>query len=94
MPFAVVVADDVREFLCAFDEKSKRVCKKNLAKLSQPYPGGGSGDKERLMVDGEEVYHLHIGRTFTAFYIIDERARIVRILELLPIKEAHKKYGF
>jgi len=52
------------------------------------------GDKERLVVAGEEVYRLHIKRTFTAFYIIGERTRIVRILEILPIKITHKKYGF
>lgn len=94
MPYAVVVSDDTRAFLRALDPKSRSICKKNLAKLSEPYPGRGIGDKERLVVDGEEIFRLHIGRTFTAFYIIDERAKLVRILELLPIKDAHKKYGF
>ena len=85
----VVVADDVAEFLWAMDEKSRRVCKRNLAKLSRPYPGRGIG--ERIVVDGQELYRLHIGRTYTAFYVIGKD--VVRVIELLPIDAAHKKYG-
>lgn len=94
MPYTVLVEEEVRLFLRALDAKSKTVCTKNLAKLSEPYPGRGIGDKERIVVDGEEVYRLHIGRTYTAFYIIEEARKLVRVLELLPIQEAHKKYGF
>ncbi|MDD9952987.1 MAG: type II toxin-antitoxin system RelE/ParE family toxin [Candidatus Woesearchaeota archaeon] len=94
MSYSVVVSDDARDFLRALDVKSKRVCKKNLGKLSCPYPGRGSGDKERLVVDGKEMYRLHIGRTYTAFYSIDEGDKMVRVLEVLSIKAAHKKYGF
>ena len=94
MPYAVVVSDDVQGFLQSLDGKSKDVCKKNLAKLATPYPGRGIGDKERLVVDGEEIYRLHIGRTYTAFYVIDEKQKRVRVLEILSIKDAHQKYGF
>jgi len=94
MPHKVLLADDVLEFLQLLDKKSRGICKKNLGKLSQPYPGRGPGDKEKLAVAGEEVYRLHIGRTYTAFYIIDERAKLVRVLEILSIEAAHKKYGF
>ncbi len=94
MTYAIEVADAVRQFLSSLDEKSKRICKDNLAKLSQPYPGRGPGDKERLVVAGEEVYRLHIGRSYTAFYIIIEEQKLVRVIELLSIKDAHKKYGY
>jgi mRNA-degrading endonuclease RelE of RelBE toxin-antitoxin system len=92
--YEVVLSDDALAFLCALDPKSKAICKKNLAKLSQPYPGRGIGDKERLIVDGEELYRLHIGRTHTAFYVIEEKHKQTRVIELLPIKDAHQKYGF
>lgn len=94
MAYEVLVSHEVAEVLQTMDKKSKGICKKNLAKLSQPYPGRGHGDKERLVVAGEEVYRLHIGRSYTAFYIIDEKKKIVRVLELLSIKDAHKKYGW
>lgn len=94
MPYRVVVSDDVRDFLRSLDPKSRGICKKNLAKLALPYPGRGSGDKERIVVAGVEVYRLHIGRTYTAFYVIDERMKLVRVIEVLSIEAAHKKYGY
>jgi mRNA-degrading endonuclease RelE of RelBE toxin-antitoxin system len=90
----VLVSDRVLEFLEAMDEKSRSICKKNLQKLTQPYPGRGPGDKEKLVVLGEELFRLHIGRTYTAFYIIDEEKKLARVIELLTIESAHKKYGY
>lgn len=66
--YPIEVSSQVAQFLQALDEKSRRVCKDNLKKLGEgPYPGRGQGDKERLFVRGEELYRLHIGRTYTAF---------------------------
>ncbi|MFA6072784.1 MAG: type II toxin-antitoxin system RelE/ParE family toxin [Candidatus Woesearchaeota archaeon] len=94
MPHKIVLSDTAIDFLRTIDEKSKLICKKNLEKLSSPYPGKGIGDKEKINVAGVEMFRLHIGRTYTAFYIIDEKAKIVRILEIISIEAAHKKYGF
>lgn len=92
--YNVVLSETVTTFLMALDEKSATICKKNLKKLSSPYPGRGVGDKERLVIAGKDRYRLHIGRTYTAFYIIDEKNNLVRVVELLGIDAAHKKYGF
>ena len=94
MSYDVLLSDKVADYLSVLDSKSKSICKKNLQKLSSPYPGRGIGDKEKLFVAGEELYRLHIGRSYTAFYIIDEKNKIVRVLEILSIETAHKKYGF
>jgi mRNA-degrading endonuclease RelE of RelBE toxin-antitoxin system len=94
MSYEILLSEDASDYLLSIDEKSKGICKKNLQKLSSPYPGRGIGDKEKLVVAGEEMYRLHIGRTHTAFYIIDEEERLVRVLEILSIESAHKKYGF
>jgi len=94
MTYGVVLSDDAINFLGFLDSKSKSICKKNLQKLENPYPGRGIGDKEKLVVAGEEMYKLHIRRSYTAFYIIDEKNKLVRILEVLSIETAHKKYGF
>lgn len=94
-PHRVEIEARVRSFLDALDAKSRRICVANLKKLAQsPYPGRGKGDKERLVVRGEDVYRLHIGRTLTAFYVILPKERIVRVLELLPIDQARKLYGY
>lgn len=92
--YELLVEQDALEFVTSLDEKSERICKDNLKKLAEnPYPGRGKGDKERLVVDGEEVYRLHVGRTFTAFYDVIEDETQVRVLEVLPIDEAHDRYG-
>jgi len=36
----------------------------------------------------------NIGRTWTAFYDVYEDRNEVRVTEILPIDEAHKRYGF
>ena len=93
MSYEIFLSDESLDFLSSLDVKSKNICKKNLEKLKSPYPGRSIGDKEKLVVAGEAVYRLHIGRTYTAFYIIDEKKKSVRILEILPIGTAHKMYG-
>lgn len=93
--YDLLVEADALQFIEGLDEKSERICKTTLGYLADdPYPGRGKGDKEKLPVDGEEVYRIHIGRTFTAFYEISEDEKAVRVLELLPIDEAHDRYGY
>ncbi len=97
MSYDVLLAETAREYVAALDEKSTRILTDNLRKLADdphPKPGSGSGDKEKLVVDGEELYRLHIGRTHTAFYDILEADEEVRVIEILDIDEAHKRYGF
>lgn len=95
MNYSVLLSDDARAYLDSLDEKSRRICRDNLEKLADhPYPGRGTGDKEKLVVEGEEMYRLHIGRTHTAFYLILEAQEQVRVVEIMPIDEAHKRYGY
>jgi len=92
--YQLLIEQDALNFINTLDEKSERICKDNLKKLAEdPYPGSGKGDKERLVVEGTETYRLHIGRTYTAFYDINEGNNAVEVLEVLPIDEAHKRYG-
>jgi mRNA-degrading endonuclease RelE of RelBE toxin-antitoxin system len=82
--------------LTALDEKSQRIVTQNLRKLEDdpyPQPGSGRGDKQKLVVEGEEMYRLHIGRTHTAFYAVVEDRSEVRIVDIMTIDEAHDRYG-
>lgn len=94
--YDVLLGDEARDFLDAADEKTERVCTEKLGYLTEnPYPGRGRGDKEKLPIDGQRNrYRLHISRSFTAIYTVLEDASEVRVLEIVPIDEAHKRYGF
>lgn len=91
--YEVRVSQEVRAFLDSLDDKSRRIVRENLLKLENPFPGEGKGDKEKITWRGEEVYRLHIGRTWTAFYDIHKDEVIVKVLMVMPIDDAHKEYG-
>lgn len=91
--YDVRVSSQVTSFLAALDEKSERIVRDNLQGLSRPYPGRGHGDKKRITWRGEEVYRIHIGRMWTAFYEIRDGAKEVRVLKIMSIDQAHKEYG-
>ncbi|WP_321507869.1 type II toxin-antitoxin system RelE/ParE family toxin [uncultured Methanoregula sp.] len=92
--FHLLIEQEQVDKINGFDEKSRRITKEKLATLREnPYPGK-RGDKEKLCLkDGYVLYRLHIGRTWTAFYRICEVDKTVRILDVMPIEQAHKKYG-
>ena len=97
MSFDILLSEEAQEYYQVLDDKSQHIVTENLRKLeSEPYPrpGAGSGDREKLVVNGEEMYRLHIGRTHTAFYKILDDEEQVRIVDILTIDEAHDQYGF
>ena len=97
MSYEVFLVEEAREYVAALDEKSTRIVKDNLRKLADdpyPRPDSGSGDKEKLVIEGEELYRLHIGRTHTAFYDVLEADEEVRVVEIVDIDEVHERYGF
>ncbi len=94
MAYRVLINRDALGYVDGLPEKSQRIVKENLKKLGErPYPGTGRGDKEKLTRRGETLYRLHIGRTFTAFYRIYEKEKVVRVLKVMTIERAHKEYG-
>ena len=94
--YDVLLGPEAEEFLQVADEKTTRICKEKLHYLAEnPYPGRGRGDTEKLPIDGNrDRYRLHISRSFTAFYTVLEDESEVRVLEIVPIDDAHDRYGF
>ncbi|MDK2974178.1 MAG: hypothetical protein PWP08_549 [Methanofollis sp.] len=93
MTFAVLFRRSAADFLNSLPEKSQRIVKEKLAVLkTDPYPGE-MGDKERLNTEEMDIYRLHIGRSFTALYIIHTDKSMVEITHLMTIEQAHKRYG-
>jgi mRNA-degrading endonuclease RelE of RelBE toxin-antitoxin system len=41
----------------------------------------------------KEIYRMHIGRSYTLFYKIWKDEKVVEILNIMTIEEAHKRYG-
>lgn len=95
MTYEVRIDQEALEFLHSLDQKSRRIIKENLRKLEEepyPSPNASSGDREKVTVKGEEMYRMHISRSYTAFYNIKEDQNQVIITELVDIDKAHKMY--
>lgn len=94
MTYKVLIDTEALEYVDKLPEKSQRIVKENLNKLDEsPYPGTGRGDKEKLLFKGETLYRIHISRTFTAFYRIYDKEKVVKIFKVMTIDRAHKAYG-
>ena len=94
MTFGLLIEKVQVDKINSFDEKSRRIVRTKLMALAEnPYPGN-QGDKEKFCLkDGFVLYRLHIGRTWTAFYRVYDQEKIVKILDVMTIEQAHKKYG-
>ena len=83
---------DAAAFINRQNVKARRIIHSHLKSLEDdPFPGKG-GDKELLNTrPGVKIFRLHIGRTFTAMYVIEENS--VLVTEVMTIGQAHKKYN-
>jgi mRNA-degrading endonuclease RelE of RelBE toxin-antitoxin system len=90
--FEVGLDIDAAAFINRQNVKTRRIIHAHLKLLEDdPFPGKG-GDKELLNTrPGVKIYRLHIGRTFTAIYVIEEDS--VLVTEVMTIGQAHKKYN-
>lgn len=95
MTFTLIVWHELAEEINRLPEKTRRIIRTALKRLEEdPYPGT-QGDKEKLVLRrGIVIYRLHISHSFTAFYEIDKDEKLVIVQEILPIEQAHKKYGY
>jgi mRNA-degrading endonuclease RelE of RelBE toxin-antitoxin system len=94
LTFALLIEQKQIDKINGFDEKSRRITKEKLDTLKEdPYPGK-RGDKEKFCLRGGYIlYRLHIGRSWTAFYRIYDKENVVKVLDIMTIEQAHKKYG-
>jgi len=95
LTFSLVLWHDLADEINRLPVKTRRIIRAALERLEEdPYPGN-QGDKEKLVLRGGVVlYRLHISRTYTVFYEIDKEEKLVIVQEILPIEQAHKKYGY
>ncbi len=93
MTYRVLIGKRASKFLSTLPAKSQRIIKDKCKTLADdPYPGPG-GDKELLQRDHKRAYRLHVARSFTVFYRINEEDKVVKTLHIVTIEQAHKMYG-
>jgi len=90
--FTLVIERKAEEFLKKLPGKSRRIVVEKILDLrDDPYPGG---NKEKLdYPHPPAVYRLHVSRSFTVFYIIEDNEQIVKIEKITTIERAHKEYS-
>lgn len=95
MTFSVIIWHELSDEINRLPEKTRRIIKTALKRLEEdPFPGS-QGDKEKLVLKGGvTIYRLHISRSYTVFYDISKEEKRVIVQEILPIEQAHKKYGY
>jgi len=94
LTFKILIEQDQVDKINGFDEKSRRIIKEHLETLRKNPCPGKRGDKEKFCLKGGYIlYRQHIGRSWTAFYRVYDTEKIVKILDVMPIGQAHKKYG-
>jgi len=91
--YKLLISERALSFIKALPPKSQRIVIERCKALSDdPFPG--KGDKEIIRRRCHEaIYRLHISRSFTAFYKIDQEKGMVKILDIMTIELAHKRYG-
>jgi mRNA-degrading endonuclease RelE of RelBE toxin-antitoxin system len=95
MTYEIRLHPDADDYIKAQDSKSQRIIKNNLKKLEEepyPRPNSGTGDTEKVTVNEDEYYRMHISRTHTAFYKVREDQNQVHIVNIVDIDKAHKMY--
>jgi mRNA interferase RelE/StbE len=95
LTFTLLLWHELADEINRLPGKTRRIIKTALKRLEEdPFPGS-QGDKEKLVLKGGVViYRLHISRSYTVFYDIDKEEKFVIVQEILPIEQAHKKYGY
>ena len=90
--FTIVIERRAREFVKRLPPKTRRIIVEKILELKEdPFPGG---NKEKLEYPHPPaVYRLHIGRSFTVFYVIEQEENLVKIEKILTIEKAHKEYS-
>jgi mRNA-degrading endonuclease RelE of RelBE toxin-antitoxin system len=91
--YKLVIRKKALEFINALPPKSQRIVIEKCKTLADdPFPG--QGDKEIIQRRGHEaIYRLHISRSYTAFYKVYKDEKMVKILDIMTIEQAHKIYG-
>jgi len=90
--YCVLINRNAQKYVDSLTEKSRRLVKKKLEMLKDnPHPG--RADKKKLQLPNYDLFRMHVSRSYTIFYRIYDDEKTVKVLDIMTIGEAHKKYG-
>ena len=90
--YSVLINREAQKYVDSLTEKSRRLVKKKLEMLKDnPHPG--RADKKKLQLPNYDLFRMHVSRSYTIFYRIYEEEKTIKVLNIMTIEEAHKKYG-
>ncbi|QGA80496.1 type II toxin-antitoxin system RelE family toxin [Candidatus Nanohalobium constans] len=96
MKYEVILSPEAQEYLEKVDEKSEKIIRNKLKSLYEaPHPRPNrkaEGDVEKVTMNGQGIYRMHISRSHTAFYWIKEDENTVDVTNIVDIDKAHKMY--
>jgi mRNA-degrading endonuclease RelE of RelBE toxin-antitoxin system len=94
LTFRLILWHELADEINRLPDKTRRIIRAALKRLEEdPFPKS-QGDKEKMVLRGGIVIcRLHLSRRYTVFYEIDTDEKLVIVQEILPIGQAHKKYG-
>ena len=90
--YRVLINRDAQKYIDSLTEKSKRIIKKKLETLKDNHHPGRA-DKKKLQLPDYDLFRMHVSRSYTIFYRIYEEEKTVKVLDIMTIEEAHKRYG-
>jgi mRNA interferase RelE/StbE len=90
--YSVLINREAQKYVDSLTEKSRRLVKKKLEMLKDN-PNPGRADKKKLQLPNYDLFRMHVSRSYTIFYRIYEEEKTVKVLDIMTIEEAHKKYG-
>jgi mRNA-degrading endonuclease RelE of RelBE toxin-antitoxin system len=91
--FHIIINKKALDFINALTAKSQRIVIEKCKTLADD-PFSGQDDKEIIQRKiHKDIYLLHISRFYTAFYKIYKNEKMVKILDITTIEQAHKIYG-
>ena len=90
--FTLVIERKAEKSLKNLPQKTRRIIVDKILDLREdPFP---KGNKEKLIYPHPPaVYRLHVGRSFTVFYIIETDENVIKIIKIMTIERAHKEYS-
>ncbi len=75
--------------LSKYPEKIRVQIFRHIQKLADPY----SAPDVECLSPKKQIWRMHVGRSYTVFFLIHKESDTVHVLEVSTIEQAHKRYG-
>lgn len=85
--FDVLLASELEPFVEDLGSRKARMFRDEAKQLgTDPFPESEYGDKQPVPFEEKPWYSMKVGRSWYLFYTVDEDAREVRIVDVIPFE--------